>query len=480
MRERLSLAVIGNGPAAAEAILALRASGYTGSIHLFADNQHPPYNPMLGPYLVAGTISEDRVFPFGDERTFYRANEVLAHLGCPVTRLDAEARILVTGQGDEYLYDRCLVGTGARPAVPPIPGLREVLEPGIGWPGESHNSEPLAFTIQDLAGVQALKQRVDELTARFAQHENKRAVDSAPQTRMAGSREVASKRTRESSPRAAVLGASFAGVKIAGVLHQCGFRVSLIEREPRLLPLAALPQCARLLEEHLAREGYELRLGAALSRVTRESSAENEHPALRLDFGALPGAADPTGVGGTACEESAAQETVDLLVVCAGTRPALSFLVPGQVAVGTGILVDEKMRSSLPTLYAAGDAAQGRNLLSGRQEIIGLWSSARYQGQAAGRSLAGCPLPYRGGVPHNITHVGKLLFAAVGCIDDYDDMDIISKDGTHEFRVWREGRLVGVNLLGRCLHAGVIRQALQRAGTGAIADREATWISFSG
>ena len=93
--------------------------------------------------------------------------------------------------------------------------------------------------------------------------------------------------------------------------------------------------------------------------------------------------------GGTACEESATQDEVDLVVVCTGNRPALGFLTPGQVDIGRGILVDEQMRSSVPTLYAAGDVAQGKNVLSGRHEIIGLWSSARYQGRAAGRSLAG-------------------------------------------------------------------------------------------
>ena len=82
----------------------------------------------------------------------------------------------------------------------------------------------------------------------------------------------------------------------------------------------------------------------------------------------------------------------------------------------TGILVDEYMRSSVPTLYAAGDVAQGMNLLSGRREVIGLWASARYQGRAAGRSLAGAGAgaAYHGGVPHNITHVGNCCLRASG------------------------------------------------------------------
>ncbi len=281
--------------------------------------------------------------------------------------------------------------------------------------------------------------------------------------------------------RAAVIGASFAGVKIAAVLHDMGLRVSLVERETSILPLSAHPDCAHIMEAHLLEEGYELRLGAALAGVeTIGPDAGAGSGKIRLNFGALPGAADPGGAGGTACEESAAQEDVDIVVVCTGTRPSLSFLTPGQIDIGVGILVDEQMRSNVPTLYAAGDAAQGKNVLSGRHETIGLWSSARYQGRAAGRSLAGVPTGYRGGVPHNITHVGRMLFASVGCMNDYDRMVVCSEDDSHQFRVWQDGRLAGVNLLNCCLSAGVTKQALLRAAAGATIETEATWISFNG
>ena len=166
-------------------------------------------------------------------------------------------------------------------------------------------------------------------------------------------------------------------------------------------------------------------------------------------------------------------------MVCTGNRPALGFLTPGQVDIGTGILVDEHLRSSIPTLRAAGDVAQGKNLLSGRRETIGLWSNARYQGRAAGRSMAGATPGYAGGIPHNITHVGRMLFASMGCVDDYDEATTTHDDGSWQVRLWREGRLVGINLLDRCLSAGVLKQAFLRTATGAASDLEATWTSFN-
>lgn len=467
MSVSLPIAIVGNGGAAAEAVLALRANGYRGELHLFADNEHPPYNPMLGPYLVSGKMPLERAFPFGDAEAFYAANGVTALLGEPVARLDAGARELSTAGGDTYRYENCLVASGARPAVPPITGLREALAAPDGR---------RVFTLQTLDDVLALKLAVDALLTRVP------AVGVARAGTAQAPRAV-------QPPRAAVVGASFAGVKIAAVLHELGFEVSLVEREASILPVAAHPEAAHLMESQLLAEGYELRLGAALAAVrvagrgAGRGAAAKERVApgkVQLDFGALPGAADPSGAGGTACEESAARDEVDLLVVCTGNRPALSFLAPGQVDTGTGILVDEQMRSSVPTLHAAGDVSQGINLLSGRHEIIGLWSNARYQGRAAGRSLAGSPSRYPGGMPHNITHVGRMLFASMGCVDDYDKVAISHDRGSWQVRLWREGRLVGVNLLDCCLAAGVMKQAFLRAATGATAELEATWTSFSG
>jgi NADPH-dependent 2,4-dienoyl-CoA reductase/sulfur reductase-like enzyme len=435
---RLPVAILGNGAAAAEAIIALRQNGFEHDIHVFADNDHPPYNPMLGTYLVSGSISPEQAFPFGDRRAFYEGNKVTVHPNEAVVDLDAEMQTFTTATGATHSYEHCLVATGARPAVPPVAGLREAL---AEVPGALRQR---VFTIQTLAGVLRLKQAVEVLLAGGT-----------------------------GASRAAVIGASFAGIKIASVLREMGMDVILVERESSILPLSAHPECACILERHLLEEGYELRLGAALSSVTPHSSG------VRLDFGALPGAADPGGTGGTACEDYEGQQEVDLVVLCTGTRPSLSFLEPGQLDTGAGILVDEELRSNIPTLHAAGDVAQGKNVMSGRHEIIGLWASARNQGRAAGRSIAGVPTGYRGSVPNNIAHVGRMLFAGIGCLREYDRIETLRRGAAFRLQAWQEGRLVGVNYIDSCLDVGVTKQALVRAATGATADTEATWTNFS-
>ena len=55
------MVIVGNGAAAAEAAMAARGAGYRGSIDLFADNPHPPYNPMLGTYYASGALLRHRM-----------------------------------------------------------------------------------------------------------------------------------------------------------------------------------------------------------------------------------------------------------------------------------------------------------------------------------------------------------------------------------------------------------------------------------
>ena len=446
---RVALAIVGNGGAAAEAVLALRAAGHRGEIHLFSENSRPPYNPMLGTYLISGAIALAQAFPFGDAGGFYENNRVTTHLGQPVAELDAAAQTLTVADGTSFEYDRCLVATGARPTLPPVAGLREAAAAG------REAARRRVFTLRSLDDALSLKEAL----------------------RLVRTGAVGPTR----APRVALIGASFVGLKLAAVLRDMGIGVCLVEREPQILPRSAHPECARLMETHLLKQGHELRLAASVEsveagprgvRLTITDSGDRAGETCRLPGApppAIPAEAAPAG-----------PEDFDLAVVCTGIRPALDFLVPDRVATGQGIIVDERMRSSVPSLYAAGDVAEGMNLLSGRHEMIALWASARYQGRAAGRSLAGAHGCYRGSVPSSISHVGHLLFASVGELEGCDRVTIDGDDTAMRLQTWRGQSLVGVNLLGRCHSAGALKQTLQKAAMGVAAAREATWTSFNG
>jgi assimilatory nitrate reductase electron transfer subunit/3-phenylpropionate/trans-cinnamate dioxygenase ferredoxin reductase subunit len=118
------------------------------------------------------------------------------------------------------------------------------------------------------------------------------------------------------------------------------------------------------------------------------------------------------------------------------------------------------MRTSVPGLYAAGDVAQGKNLLSGESEMIGLWSNARSQGRTAGRNMAGENESFRGNIPHNITHFMGMDFVGIGNVNDHDRTEKKYDGRTYIQLFWKGGLLVGANFLDSYTGSGVIKHAL--------------------
>lgn len=239
--------------------------------------------------------------------------------------------------------------------------------------------------------------------------------------------------------KALVIGASMVGIKVAELLNDRGIEVCLADMAPHIFPLAAHPTCAHIIEERVRARGVRLRFRSAIQGVEESSKG------LRAHFS-----------GGEV-------EEADFLVMCVGVRACCGFLDTEKVDIDRGILVDDAMRTNVPGLYAAGDATQGTNILTGQKEVIGLWANARYQGRTAGRNMAGIKDLYPGNIPHNITHFMDMVFAGIGSMTGGTREEIEKADSSYVHLVWDKERLIGVNLLGECEGVGVIRNALHKS-----------------
>ena len=236
-----------------------------------------------------------------------------------------------------------------------------------------------------------------------------------------------------------VIGASMVGIKVMELFYKAGVEVCLADLAEHIFPLSAHPECARIVEERLEQRGIHLRFGAGIEKVEETSRG------VRAYF-----------KGGTESEEA------DLLVMCIGVKANTGFIDRKQVAIDRGILVDEHMRTSIPGLYAAGDVAQGKNLLSGESEMIGLWSNARSQGRTAGRNMAGENESFRGNIPHNITHFMGMDFVGIGTVNDHDRMEKKYDGKTYLQLFWKDGLLAGANFLDSYTGSGVVKNALMK------------------
>ncbi|MDC7788800.1 NAD(P)/FAD-dependent oxidoreductase [Rhodoplanes sp. TEM] len=386
--------ILGNGGAAVSAAEAARLSGYRGEILLVSDVAEPAFNPMLSPYYFKGKIPWAGCYPLA--AGFYRDHDVACRLGEPVVALDPDRRRITLGDGRTVAYDACLIATGAAPAVPPIPGLRE----------SAH-----AFTLRNAASARRLDEQM--LTAR----------------------------------RAIVFGVSLVGMKMAEILARRGIAVVLLGRGRQVLSRGTHPAVAAVLRRYIEARGVDVRLGCTIAGV------------------------EDTGNGVLCRLSDGTTEPADILLVCTGIRPNLAFLDCGQVTIDQAVLTDERMRTSADGLYAAGDACQALNPITGRHDWLGTWGNACAQGRVAGRQVAGVDAALPGALPQHVSPFFDWTYAHVGDIQPGDgDVRHVAfgdaEDGGYALFSFRDGIVTGANMI-NCAHlAGPLKSAILRGARG--------------
>ncbi|MET0965950.1 MAG: FAD-dependent oxidoreductase [Nakamurella sp.] len=117
----VDLLVIGGGPAGHSAVQAYRQAGGKGRVLLISADDAQPYHrpPLSKDYLRGETELED--LPL-ESSTYYQDNSIELWLSDPVTQLDLGTATARTGSGRAVDYRRCVLATGATPAVLPVPG----------------------------------------------------------------------------------------------------------------------------------------------------------------------------------------------------------------------------------------------------------------------------------------------------------------------------------------------------------------------
>lgn len=160
--------------------------------------------------------------------------------------------------------------------------------------------------------------------------------------------------------RALIAGGGILGLELAGALHKMDVqRVAVVQRTPPLgKPLLDAP-AADWLQERMAVDGIALFVKDTVTRVE----------------------------GQTAHFQSGRTWDFDVFVQAIGITPVFPD-VPG-VTAGKGIRIDDRCRTNLPDVYAAGDCTETRVPGTDRWQTIRIWLDCAQQGKVAGRNLAG-------------------------------------------------------------------------------------------
>jgi NADPH-dependent 2,4-dienoyl-CoA reductase/sulfur reductase-like enzyme/pSer/pThr/pTyr-binding forkhead associated (FHA) protein len=110
----------------------------------------------------------------------------------------------------------------------------------------------------------------------------------------------------------------------------------------------------------------------------------------------------------------------DMVIIAIGVDPIIDFVKNSGIPCGRGIQVDGAMRTGAPDVYAAGDALETTDAMTGRTRVLGQWYPAIQQARAAAYSmldLLDTKRPFRSSLFYNATFLYGLDFASVGQVN---------------------------------------------------------------
>ncbi|MEO9153444.1 MAG: FAD-dependent oxidoreductase [Lapillicoccus sp.] len=287
--------IVGGGLAGAGTAVALREQGYTGSIVLFAAENHVPYDrpPLSKAYLKGeATADEGEVKP----ADWYAEHDVDLRLGTAVTAVDPDAHQVMSTDGGRTAYDRLVIATGASPRRVDLPG-------------------------SDLGGVVTL-----------------RTVEDSDALRAA----------LEAKARIVIIGAGWIGLEVASAARAADASVTVLEsaEQPLLGVMGATLGgfFADLHREH----GVDLRLGVQVASIEAAEGRRKVGAVVLADGTSIPADLVLVGIGATPNTDLALTARLDvdngILVDAQGRSSNPDVFAVGDVANAETPSFGERLR----------------------------------------------------------------------------------------------------------------------------------------
>jgi NAD(P)H-nitrite reductase large subunit len=377
--------IIGAGAAGIAALRAILKEKPEDTVTVVSEDREVYSRCMLHKYIAGERDAESLNFINDDVLSNPRVQWIK---GKTITRLDGATKTVYGGgeaAASEAIAsgDSILIATGANSVTPPIGDLRTAKN---------------AFGLRHLADARAIAEAA------------------------------------KAAKNIAVIGAGLVGLDaVSGLLEQgeklgLARKITVIEMAPTTLAINldahAAESYQRLFEQH----GVVFHLGR---KVVNTKSAPT-------------GSSADSGVNICALEmDSGVTVPCDLVVMAVGVRPAAAWLEGSGVELTErrAVKVDDYLATSIPGVYAAGDAAG----------LSGIWPNAVQQGDIAGQNMCGVAWKYddRFALKNTVNFFG-LLSLSVGAINPQEGDETLVKEDRQNYRklILRKGVPMGVVLQG--------------------------------
>lgn len=197
---------------------------------------------------------------------------------------------------------------------------------------------------------------------------------------------------RENRPESAVLaGGGFISLELAENLTELGMDVTIVQRPMQLMnPFD--PEMAAFIHSQLRRHGVKLALGYTVEGF--EESGEGVDVLLK----------------------DAKPLHADMVIMAIGVTPDTHLAEEAGLELGIrgSIVVNDRMETSVPDIYAAGDAVQVRHFVTGQDAVISLAGPANRQGRIIADNICGGDSRYTGSQGSSVIRIFEMTAAVTG------------------------------------------------------------------
>lgn len=331
----MHIVIVGGGTAGLATAMELRKLDKGLKITVLEKSRDFGYSPCSLPYLLSGELKEMDIFYVNKKQL--SEEDIVILTGAEVAGIDRKTKSVSfrqAGKDKAMVYDRMILATGSHPFMPKVKDLENVL---------------VLRNLQDARRIMASK--------------GKRAI---------------------------IIGGGLAGIEIAVALKKRKKHVTILEMAERLAPGILDPDTARIVEDHLSRQGIKIVTDCKIDEVSKNQVHCRKR---KLAF--------------------------DILILATGVKANKELAQDAGLKCGWGIVVNSLMRTSDSSIYACGECAEVRHFLTGKLYISRSGVSAVAQAKIVALDITG-------NKPRAVLHVDSavsvasgLYFGSTGVTEDF-------------------------------------------------------------
>ena len=192
-----------------------------------------------------------------------------------------------------------------------------------------------------------------------------------------------------------IIGGGNISLMLAWVAFQRKMKVTVVELLDQVMPQILDKKAAEMLEGEISKTGTRVLTGTVIEKI--EKSPKGYYLVFPANLSSF---------------------RADLIIVAAGVKSNIGFVNKDHIDMDKGILVNDKMQTSIPDIYAAGDVAQGLTAWGDPPSIHALWTTAVEHGRVAGANMAEKDVHYQGSLGSSVSEFFHMTVASIGKLQE--------------------------------------------------------------